>query len=117
MNFIPETIIRALCWTLLHSLWQGLILAIVAGAVMLLTKRAPSSTRYGLLGLLVISFLAVSGYTFFRELGSPETATPPIALQRTLVNGTGGMSQLSAPDQPAQASGLEQLVQYFNKHA
>ena len=73
MSFFPETIIRALCWTLLHSLWQGLILAIVAGAVMLLTKRAPSSTRYGLLGLLVIGFLAVSGYTFFRELGSPGT--------------------------------------------
>ena len=117
MSFFPETIIRALCWTLLHSLWQGLILAIVAGAVMLLTKRAPSSTRYGLLGLLVIGFLAVSGYTFFRELGSPGTATPPLVLHTAPVNGTPGVSPVSADDQPTQPGGMEQLVQYFNTHA
>jgi beta-lactamase regulating signal transducer with metallopeptidase domain len=117
MSFISETIIRALCWTLLHSLWQGLILAIVAGAVMLLTKRAPSSTRYGLLGLLVIGFLAVSGYTFFRELGSAGTQSPPIVLHTAPVNGTTGVSPVSAPDQPAQRGGMEQLVQYFNTHA
>lgn len=117
MSFIPETIIRALCWTLLHSLWQGLILAVVAGAVMLLTKRAPSSTRYRLLGILVIGFLAVSGYTFFRELGSSATASLPIAVQRTPVNGTVITSPVPAQDQPAQATGVDQLVQYFNAHA
>jgi beta-lactamase regulating signal transducer with metallopeptidase domain len=117
MSFFPETIIRALCWTLLHSLWQGLILAVVAGAVMLLTKRAPSSTRYGVLGILVLGFLAVSGYTFFRELGSPVTATPPIVLHAAPVNGIVGASPVAAQDQPAQTTGVEQLVQYFNTHA
>jgi beta-lactamase regulating signal transducer with metallopeptidase domain len=117
MNFISETIIRALCWTLLHSLWQGLILAIVAGAVMLLTKRAPSSTRYGLLGILVIGFLAVSGYTFFRELGSAGTQSPPIVLHSAPVVGTAGVSPVSAADQPMQPGGMGQLVQYFNTHA
>jgi len=117
MNFIPETIIRALCWTLLHSLWQGLILAIVAGAVMLLTKRAPSSTRYGVLGVLVVGFLAVSGYTFFRELGSAGTQSPPIVLHPAPINGTAGVSPVSAPDQPVRPGGMEQLVQYFNTHA
>ena len=68
MNFIPDNIIRAVCWTLLHSLWQGLILAVVAGAVMVFTRKAKSATRYNLLGILVVAFLAVSGYTFFREL-------------------------------------------------
>jgi beta-lactamase regulating signal transducer with metallopeptidase domain len=123
MSFFPETIIRALCWTLLHSLWQGLILAVVAGGVMLLTKRAPSSTRYGVLGILVIGFLAVSGYTFFRELGSPVTATAvtpatlPIVLHGTPVDGTVAAAPLSAQEQPAQARGIESLVHYFNTHA
>ncbi|HUB60831.1 MAG TPA: M56 family metallopeptidase [Puia sp.] len=118
MNFIPATIIRALCWTLLHSLWQGLILAIVAGTVMLMTKRAPSATRYGVLGVLVILFLTVSGYTFIRELRSPVAATTLV--QKHLTPATD--SPVNDPailthDQPAQTNFIDQLVQYFNAHA
>jgi beta-lactamase regulating signal transducer with metallopeptidase domain len=114
MSFIPETIIRAVCWTLLHSLWQGLILAIVAGAVMLVTKRASSSTRYVALGILAMSFLAVSGYTFIRELRSPVAAAQPSATHAAPMIAT---PTISAQDQPAQATGVDQLVQYFNAHA
>jgi beta-lactamase regulating signal transducer with metallopeptidase domain len=117
MSFFPETIIRALCWTLLHSLWQGLILAVVAGAVMLLTKRSSSATRYVILGILAMSFLAGSGYTFFLELRSPVAAAPPIVLHMTPVNGTVDAPTVSAQDQPARAGGIDQLVQYFNAHA
>ncbi len=113
MSFIPETIIRALCWTLLHSLWQGLILAVVAGAVMLFTKRSPSSTRYVALGILAMSFLAVSGYTFIREFRSPASV-PPVLMHAVPVIAT---PTISAQDQPAQATGIDQLVQYFNAHA
>ena len=60
MTFIPDTILRAICWTLLHSLWQGLIFAIVAGTVLVLTKKASSSLRYNLLCCGMILFLAVS---------------------------------------------------------
>ncbi len=117
MNFIPETIIRALCWTLLHSLWQGLILAVVAGAVMLLTKRAPSSTRYFVLGILAMSFLAGSAYTFVRELRSPVTSTPSIAIHTAPAPGLVGAATTTTQDQPSQANGIDQLVQYFNAHA
>jgi bla regulator protein BlaR1 len=117
MNFIPETIIRALCWTLLHSLWQGLILAVVAGAVMLLTKRAPSSTRYFVLGILATSFLAGSAYTFVREFRSPVTTTPPIVIHTAPVPGLVGAATTTTQDQSSPAGGIDQLVQYFNAHA
>jgi bla regulator protein BlaR1 len=118
MSFIPESIVRALCWTLLHSLWQGLLLAVVAGGVMLLTKRAPSAMRYRILGVLVMGFLAVSGYTFFRELRSPVAAAPsqavlylkPSAEARDLL-------AVRVQDGSAQTTGIAQLVQYFNAHA
>src|SRR5215469_6814484 len=69
MHFIPETIIRALCWTLLHSLWQGLLFAGVAGVVLVLTRRSPAALRYNLLCGGLMLFLLVSGVTFYRELG------------------------------------------------
>src|SRR5580658_5291646 len=117
MNSIPETIIRALCWTLLHSLWQGLILAIVAGGVMLLTKKAPSATRYALLATLVMGFLLVSGYTFFRELQSPIVRTPANLQQVAPVTDAAGLSTIPAQDQPIRTTFSDQLVQYFNLHA
>jgi beta-lactamase regulating signal transducer with metallopeptidase domain len=117
MNSIPETIIRALCWTLLHSLWQGLILAIVAGGVMLLTKKAPSATRYTLLATLVMGFLLVSGYTFFRELRSPIVSTPAILQHVAPVTDAAGVSTIPAQDQSIRTTFTDQLVQYFNVHA
>jgi beta-lactamase regulating signal transducer with metallopeptidase domain len=117
MNAIPETIIRALCWTLLHSLWQGLILAIVAGAVMLLTKKARSATRYTLLATLVMGFLLLSGYTFFREFRLPVGRTPEIVQRVAPVTDMGGVTALPASDQPVRTNFTDQLVQYFNTHA
>ena len=117
MNAIPETIIRALCWTLLHSLWQGLILAIVAGAVMLLTKKARSATRYTLLATLVMGFLLLSGYTFFREFRLPAGRMPEIVQRVGPVTDIGGITALPASGQPVRTNFADQLVQYFNTHA
>ena len=118
MSFIPESIVRALCWALLHSLWQGLILAIVAGGVMLLTKRASSATRYSVLGILVMSFLAVSGYTFLRELRSPVVATPSQAVvHRAPAAGAGDVSAVGVQGGEERVRAVDQLVQYFNAHA
>src|SRR5580658_15798 len=117
MNPIPTTIIRALCWTLLHSLWQGLILAIVAGAVMLLTRKARSATRYTLLATLVTGFLLVSGYTFFRELRLPIARTPVILTHVAPAADASGAPVIQLGGQEIQTSFTDQLVQYFNTHA
>ncbi|HXD77301.1 MAG TPA: M56 family metallopeptidase, partial [Puia sp.] len=117
MTIIPETIIRALCWTLLHSLWQGMILAVTAGIVMVLTKRASSATRYTGLSLMVAAFLLVSAYTFVREWRGATVnrgqvaAVHPAAISQGLRQG----DQASTGAQGVTA--LEQLVQYFNAHA
>jgi len=46
---IADQIIKALCNTLVHSLWQGLLLAAVAGLIVIFTKRSSSALRYNLL--------------------------------------------------------------------
>ena len=116
MSWIPSTIIRALCWTLLHSLWQGLILALVAGAIMLFTRKAKSSTRYNLLGVLVVAFLMVSGYTFFREL-RPTRATIPGQAIAVQVTATVPVTGTPAPVGTPPVGFVETIVRYFNEHA
>jgi bla regulator protein blaR1 len=121
MTFIPDTILRAICWTLLHSLWQGLIFAIVAGIVLVLTKKASSSLRYTLLCCGMMLFLAVSGYTFYRQLHTPATETPT-TVNTSLISGSSA-TETTAPVTPAHmishtlSNGIDSLVQYFNAHA
>lgn len=59
--------IQAICWTLVHSLWQGLLFAMGAGVVMLLTRRASAAVRYNLLCGLFFLFLAVCVGTLVYE--------------------------------------------------
>ncbi len=121
MNFIPDTILRAVCWTLLHSLWQGLILAIVAGVIMVLSKKAGSALRYNLLCTLLVLFTVVSGYTFYRQLSSPVT-DPAVNRSTDPTTGiakTGSDKQLTegATTGHFLQNAVDSLVQYFNAHA
>lgn len=65
-----ETILKAISWTLLHSLWQGLILAIFAGLVILFTKKAKANLRYSILAGLFLAFMMGVGFTFNYEYQS-----------------------------------------------
>jgi beta-lactamase regulating signal transducer with metallopeptidase domain len=60
--------IQAICWVLIHSLWQGAVLAVAAGCILAGTRRSAAAVRYRLLGGLLFLFLAVCGLTFLYEL-------------------------------------------------
>ncbi|MBF9219950.1 M56 family metallopeptidase [Hymenobacter ruricola] len=73
-NFASPALTRALGWTLLHSLWQGALVAAVLAGALLLLRRQRAEVRYvasaGALGMMV----ALAGITFglyFRAGGGP----------------------------------------------
>ena len=120
MHIIPDTILRAVCWTILHSLWQGLIVAVIAGIIMVLTKKSSSSLRYNLLCGLLFLFLAVSGYTFYRQLPSaslPTATTVTPALTTTPQQPTSVQLITLPVASHAVQNGIDSLIQYFNTHA
>lgn len=63
-SIITGNIIRALSSTFIYSLWQGLILAALAGLVVLLTRRSSSARRYNLLVALLAGFAVAITVTF-----------------------------------------------------
>ncbi|MNJ84964.1 Regulatory protein BlaR1 [compost metagenome] len=74
MNFlVNDSIIKAVSWTLIHSLWLGLAAALLAGLTLLLTKKTTSAIRYNLLAGLSIAFLVTIGFVFYNEF---EAQTP-----------------------------------------
>src|ERR1700744_2466383 len=72
-----DQLIKALCNTLLHSLWQGILLAIVAGLIVVLTKRSRAQTRYNLLVSALLLFTAGAMATFALQLKSSAKASYP----------------------------------------
>jgi len=71
LSLFREDIVRALLWTLVHSLWQGLALAILTGLVILFTRRTTPVWRYNILLGLLCLFIAGAGATFFLEFAAP----------------------------------------------
>ncbi|MEP7108995.1 MAG: M56 family metallopeptidase [Ferruginibacter sp.] len=63
-----EEIIQAINWTLIHSLWQGMLLALVAGSIVFFTKKVSPSLRYNLLAGSLLLFIIVVAATFSMQL-------------------------------------------------
>ena len=119
LSLFREDIVRALFWTLIHSLWQGMALAILTGLVILFTRRSAPALRYNiLLGLFCLS-LAAAGITFFVQLcGAGVVSDGPAVIP------AGAASSLSV-EMPAMSdlyAGVEQpwtgrLVSYLDQKA
>ncbi|HEX9512576.1 MAG TPA: M56 family metallopeptidase [Puia sp.] len=67
-----ENISRAIFHTLVHSMWQGLILALLTGLIMVCTRKISASLRYHLLTGSLFLFAAIVVYTLVMELNIDE---------------------------------------------
>ncbi|MBD0260246.1 MAG: methicillin resistance mecR1 protein, partial [Cytophagales bacterium] len=60
-HLLPEKLVTALGWTLLHSLWQGALIALLAGVALILLRKRSAAVRYyvTLTALATVFLLAV----------------------------------------------------------
>src|SRR5882757_10629351 len=112
MNLFSNAFIQALCWTLVHSLWQGLALAIIAGIVIMLTKKAGTFFRYNLLTGLLSLFLVCVTITFYFEFAHHS---PAVANQNEVqfVSGNVNIQHTVAGDLPTKGTDYKALVVSF----
>jgi len=76
-----DRLVGALCNTLVHSLWQGVLLAAIAGLIVTCTRRTSSALRYNLLISALLLFAIGIGITFaWQYQSSPVTGAgiPPV---------------------------------------
>lgn len=80
-----QTLIQALSWTLLHSLWQLLMIFVALKVVLLLIPSDRSKTRYAAcmsaISISVIAFV----YTFYIQYSGFVAVTPNTTLHTTLI--------------------------------
>ncbi|MBE7170070.1 MAG: M48 family metalloprotease [Williamsia sp.] len=83
-QWIPEPVPKALCWTFIHSFWQGLLAAIAAAVIISSTRKAKASLRYNLLVILFASFLLIAGVSFFLALSHFSGRTKNLTFYTTV---------------------------------
>lgn len=104
--FLTIETLQAICRTFLHSLWQGVIAAALAGIILWATRHSSARTRYNLLGSLLLLTLIASGITFYTELR-------PTAAAIADITGTDIVTASAVlPTRPG-----EQVMNYINAHA
>src|SRR3982751_4878593 len=73
-NWTSGSMGSAFFWTLFHSLWQGLLVAVLAALVILFTAKSPAHIRYRWINSLFFLFLVSSILTFFYCLRNENRA-------------------------------------------
>lgn len=67
---IASSFTNAMCWTLIHSVWIGIIVVILAIFGLMATQKASSQTRYWMLVGFMVAFIVATGYAGIREFHS-----------------------------------------------
>jgi beta-lactamase regulating signal transducer with metallopeptidase domain len=110
-------LVPALCRTLLHSLWQGLVVALLAAAVLVCTRRTKAAVRYNCLLFLFGAALLMVMITFVRELGT----TDPVSDNAAFVSSSvlpGELSKIVHSSDPQKETDfISTLFFYINKYS
>ena len=77
MNFIyvliPEEIIKAIGWTIFHSIWQGAVISILLAGVLLMTGKKSAQLRY-ILSVTALFFMFGISVITFTQVYSANTS-------------------------------------------
>lgn len=106
--------IQAFSWMLIHSLWQGLLLAVVTATILMLTKRTKATVRYNLVFVQFALFLLACGITFIYEWNRSAFQTAVPGLLHATVTNSGLLPGLNIPCIRAFAS---TCIGYFSANA
>jgi beta-lactamase regulating signal transducer with metallopeptidase domain len=106
-------LIQAFSWMLIHSLWQGLLLAIVSGIILVATKTSGARLRYNLVAVQFLIFIMACCGTFVWEWYKPAVdGAVPLAGAIG-----GGASQLFNLDALSVRQFAQTCINYFTANA
>lgn len=65
IQIFSSEVMHALSWTIMHSIWQGLIIAIVLALFIKLTPRLRANTKYVISCIAMLLLFTLSAITFY----------------------------------------------------
>src|SRR5215203_5539071 len=85
-QWLSDPVLQAICWTLIHSLWQGLLAAVLVALIITGTKRSSAGLRYNLLAGVFILFILTTVITCINQWHEHHTFQAITAGKTSLEN-------------------------------
>jgi beta-lactamase regulating signal transducer with metallopeptidase domain len=114
-NIFSEEFISAIGWTLLHSLWQGALIALLLGVSLLFLQKKSATLRYNIgASAIVLTFIAFLGTFTFLYQNELNTASLNDETVLVVVDAT---NQTNPAFEAIQNQSLFSIfTDYFNHH-
>ena len=113
-NWIDPALLKALSWTLIHSLWLGAATAVLAAVVMLCTQRSRPALRYRLFIGLLFAFTGAVVVVFLVE--SRATGTGSTSLSAATIT-TESYAAASEDHGSFEKTSLQPVIDFCNRQA
>jgi beta-lactamase regulating signal transducer with metallopeptidase domain len=114
-------VLQAVCWTLVHSLWQGVIAAVMAALTITFTKKSAASVRYNLLIAVLFVFVLSISITAARQLLSGNEGEGMATTTYSKMNSSTGLNfdadEGLVTDGTIQENLIERFSAWCNQHA
>ena len=117
VKLFPDNLVKALCETLIHSLWQGVILAALTAAIIAFTRKSSPARRYNFLIAALALFAVATVFTFVIAINkTAPTVSAPAAYHKGMVINV-QLAQQGAHAIAPQKSFTDTIISYFNKNS
>ena len=110
IHTLPDRLLQSFSWMLVHSIWQGLLLAVSIGLLLMNTTKLSADFRYRMISMHFFLFIVVVLGTFSYEWNLTSVKTTQIDLSMIL----GGDSY---PSLASQAGNVRYLLDVFNQYS
>ena len=116
-QWFSDDVLKAISWALIHSLWEGLLAAVLAGIIIISTRKSDARLRYNLLGAVLVLFMITAIITFFQQLKESVVAERSFAnLSIPVTEATIVSDNYEMTSTPAGTT-INKFVKYFNSNA
>lgn len=111
-----QEFIQALTWTFIHSLWQGILLCIVAVGIVFFTKKKSALLRYNLLTAVLLLFLFTIVVRFNNQFSKAKQVAQvaQIILEKEVI---AGRSEVVFTDKMQQVTLSTKAVSFVTSNA
>ncbi len=122
MNFfaqlLPYSVSQALGWTVVHSIWQAMLIGLITAAVLVMARRKSAAWRYRAAGTGLSLVLLTAGVTFcYYFLDAPPTERGQPALTDGVLTDGAPPEYVVNPTLPTDTTSIEmQIGAYFEQH-
>ncbi len=125
-EILSQDLINAIGWTLIHSIWQGSLIALALGVLFWVLHKKSAQTRYvsALAAMLLMFIVSVGTFVYFFEKQGVEYVQETAIISEMSAVSFETMEEAAPPPQVSEPSSSaesktsfwEELTVYFHRH-